>query len=227
MERITIRDTSADLPTFPEGMELARLPSLGHFSGQLSRFSLDDLSMRALDVQDVGLFEGKIHLVNAESTSIKRVTARTLKFSECNLGLPSWSGGEISTVWFDNCKLLGARFDDIKLSHAVFTNCKLDYSSFSQVRTSGPTIFSRCTLREAGFESCNFSQILFDQCDLTLTNFGPGSYKGCDLRGNDLSMVTGIHSLKSIVIDRHQLLELAAAMAAELNVAFGDEQQAK
>ena len=115
----------------------------------------------------------------------------------------------------------------IKLSHAVFTNCKLDYSSFSQVRAPGPVIFSRCTLREADFESCHFPQMLFDECDLALTNFGSGSYKGCDLRGNDLSSVRGIHNLKAIVIDRHQLLQLAEAMAAELDVTFGDEGHAE
>jgi uncharacterized protein YjbI with pentapeptide repeats len=227
MERITIRDTSADLPSFPEDMELDQLSSLGRVTDLLSRFSLDDLSMRALDAQDVGLYEGKIHSVHAESASIKRVTARSLKFSECNLHLPTWSGGEVSTTWFDNCKLLGARFGDIKLAHVVFTNCVLDYSTFSQVRTLGPVMFSHCTLREANFESGYFSQMLFDECELAMTNFGPGSYKGCDLRGNQLSSVTGIHNLKSVIIDRHQLLQIAEAMAAELDVTFGDEQQAE
>jgi uncharacterized protein YjbI with pentapeptide repeats len=208
-------------------MELARLSSLGRVTGQLSRFSLDNLSMRALDVHDVGLYEGKFHLVHAESVSIKRVTARSLKFSECNLSMPTWSGGEISTAWFDNCKLLGARFADITLAHVVFTNCKLDYSTFSQVRASGPVMFVRCSLREADFENCYFSHALFEECELVLTNFGRGSYKGCDLRGNDLSSVTGIKNLKSVIINRYQMMQLAEAMAADLDVTFGDELRAE
>jgi len=223
VERITIRGTSTNLPAFPEDMELTRFSSLGRVSGQLSRFSLDDHSMRALDVQDVGLYEGKIHLGHAESVSIRRASARSLKFSECNLSMLRWSGGDISTTWFDNCKLLGARFDDITLSHVAFTNCKLDYSTFSRIRTSGPVIFARCSLREVDFENCQFSQALFDECELVLTGFGHGNYRGCDLRGNDLSAVIGINNLKSVIINRYQLAQFAEAMASELDVTFGDD----
>ena len=223
VERITIRGASSNLPVFTEDMELTPLSSLGRVTGQLSRFSLDDLSMRTLDVQDAGLHEGRIHNVHAENVSIRRVTVRSLKFSECNLSMLHWSGGEISTAWFDNCKLLGARFDDIKLMNVVFADCKIDYSTFSRMRTSGPVLFVRCSIREAEFEGCYFSRALFDECELVQTNFGHGSYKGCDLRGNDLSVATGINNLKSVVIDRYQLTQLAEAMASELNVTFGDD----
>jgi uncharacterized protein YjbI with pentapeptide repeats len=223
MERITVRSTSADLPVFSEDMELTRLSSLGPVAGQLSRFSLGDLSMRALELQDIVLQEGKIHSVRTERTSIRQVNARSIQFSECNLSMLCWSGGKISRTWFDACKLLGARFDHVTLEHVAFTDCKLDYSTLSQLRTSGPVMFVRCSLREADFESCDFTRALFDECDLDLANFGHGRYAGCDLRGNDLSAVKGTNNLKSVIIDRGQLIELAEAIASELAVTFGDD----
>jgi uncharacterized protein YjbI with pentapeptide repeats len=204
-------------------MELTRLSSLDRVTGQLSRFFLADLSMRAIDMQSTEIHEGKIHLVRAESVNLRRVTARSLRFSECNLSMLRWSKEKISTTWFDNCKLLGARFNDMTLAHVVFTNCKLDYSTFSRLRASGPVMFIRCSLRETDFEDCYFPSVLFDECDLVLANFGHGSYKGCDLRGNDLSSVTGLSNLKSVMINRHQLIQLAEAMASELNATIDDD----
>jgi hypothetical protein len=64
---------------------------------------------------------------------------------------------------------------------------------------------------------------LFDGCDLALAGFGPGRYRGCDLRGNDLSAVTGVQYLKRVIIDQAQLLQLAEALAAELDVSFGSD----
>jgi hypothetical protein len=64
---------------------------------------------------------------------------------------------------------------------------------------------------------------LFDDCDLRLAGFGPGSYRGCDLRGNDLSALIGARHLKHVIIDRAQTMQLGEALAAELGVTFSDE----
>jgi hypothetical protein len=60
-------------------------------------------------------------------------------------------------------------------------------------------------------------------CDLRLTGFGPGSYRRCDLRGNDLSALIGAAHLKHVIIDRVQTMQLGEALTAELRVTFGDE----
>jgi hypothetical protein len=56
-----------------------------------------------------------------------------------------------------------------------------------------------------------------------LTDFGRGSYRGCDLRGNDLSALIGAGHLKYVVIDRAQTIQLAEALPMELDVTFGDD----
>jgi len=203
-------------------MELIRLSSLSRVTGRISRFSIDDLAVRELELRDVGLEEGKIRLLRAESVGLKGFSARSLQFTGCNLGRLRWSGGTISKVWFESCKLLGAGFDRVTMEHVVFTDCKLGYSTFSRIRGAGPVMFVRCSLREAEFEDCHLARALFDECEPVLANFGDGRYTGCDLRGNDLSAVTGIHNLKSVIVDRAQLLQLAKALAAELQVTFGD-----
>jgi uncharacterized protein YjbI with pentapeptide repeats len=111
----------------------------------------------------------------------------------------------------------------VTLDNVVFTDCKLDYAMLEQVRASGPVLFVRCSLREAVFTGCSLAHCLFDECDLAAAAFGPGNYRACDLRGNDLSAISGAHHLKNVVLDRVQLLQLAEALSAELGVNFGDD----
>jgi len=99
----------------------------------------------------------------------------------------------------------------------------MDYAVFNQVRTSGPVLFTHCSLREADFTACNLTGALFEECDLFQTNFGRGRYVRCDLRGNDLSMAKGVHHLERAVLYRFQLMQLAQALATELDVTFGDD----
>lgn len=77
-------------------------------------------------------------------------------------------------------------------------------------------------LRETTFVAADLSAALIDDCDLRLTEFDGGKYIGLDLRGNDLSQLRGLSSLKKTVIDQAQTLQLAEALAAELDVTYGE-----
>jgi uncharacterized protein YjbI with pentapeptide repeats len=223
MTRVTVRQTTAELPDLPDGAELARVESFGAPGGSLSRFELTGSRFRALDLKDQRLLDGRVSSVRAETAHVKGLESRCVEFDDCDLGGLRWSGGKLSRTRFDSCKLLGARFENVTLDHVVFTDCKLDYASLERVRATGPLLFVRCSLREAEFRGCDLARCLFDDCDLELAEFAPGSYRGCDLRGNDLSGIRGAHHLSRVVIYRAQLLQLAEALAADLEVSFGDD----
>jgi uncharacterized protein YjbI with pentapeptide repeats len=216
--QLTIRGTSADLPVLDQDLE--PVDSLGD---SVAGFEFGAASVRALDAANVGLADGRIRAVRAERGAMTAVAVRSVEFTGCELGMLRWSGGKISRTRFHACKLLGARFENVTMDHVVFTGCKLDFAVLDQVRATGPVIFDHCSLREAEVTGCVLAGALFDGCDLALAGFGPGRYRGCDLRGNDLSSVTGAHYLKRVVIDRAQLLQLAEALAAELDVSFGSD----
>jgi uncharacterized protein YjbI with pentapeptide repeats len=223
MSEITIRGASAKLPVFPPEAELTPVSSLGSGSGLVSCFEFADASLRSLDVAKVRLLDGKVRSVRAEAATVTSAHLNSVEFTRCELGAVRWSGGKIARTRFDSCRLLGARFEDVTLEHVVFADCKLNYATLSHIRTSGPVMFLRCSLREADFTSSDLGGTLFDDCDLVSANFGKGRYARCDLRGNDLSAAYGTYNLKRVVIDRAQLMQLAEAMAAELDVAFGDD----
>jgi uncharacterized protein YjbI with pentapeptide repeats len=223
MGQITIRQASADLPVFDEETSLEPVSSLGAESGLICDFQFGDVSVGALEVSNVHLRRGKIRAVQAGRASITGARIDSVEFTGCDLSSLRWTAGKISRARFDNCRLLGARFEGVTVEHAVFTGCKLGYAILDRVRVVGPVIFAGCSLREAEFTGCDLAGSVFDDCDLRLAGFGPGSYRGCDLRGNDLSAVSGAHHLEHVVIDHAQTIQLAEALAAELNVTFGDD----
>lgn len=223
MAQFTIRGTSADLPVFDEETELVPVSSLGADGGSVYGFEFGDVRVRDLEVTDARLQGGRVRAVHAERATMTRVGIRSAEFTGCELGSLRWAGGKVSRAQFGACRLLGARFEGVTLEHVIFTGCKLDYASFAGIRAAGPVLFAGCSLREAQFTGCNLAGCLFDGCDLFQVSFGPGSYRGCDLRGNDLSALTGAHHLRRAVIDRAQLLQLAEALAAEAELTFGDD----
>lgn len=223
MAQLTIRGTSVNLPIFSEEVVLEAVTSPGLARGPVSHFEFSNVSARALTIKDTSLMEGKIRFVRTEATSIIGSDARDVEISSCELGSVRWAGGKISRTRFDACKLLGAKFENVVMEHVVFTDCKMDYTTLSRVRASGPVIFIRCSLREADFIGCDLTRSLLDDCDLTLANFEDGRYAGCDLRGNDLSALRGVRHLRRVTIDGAQLIQLARALAAELEINLGGE----
>jgi uncharacterized protein YjbI with pentapeptide repeats len=133
--QLTIRGTSADLPVFDLDPDQALQPvdSLGD---SVSGFEFGAASVRALDVGNVRLADGRIRAVRAGLTA---VVVRSVEFTGCELGTLRWSGGKVSRTRFDAFKLLGARFENMTMDHVVFTGCKLDYAMLDQVRAGAMT----------------------------------------------------------------------------------------
>jgi uncharacterized protein YjbI with pentapeptide repeats len=223
MGQITIRGLSVDLPALDEDAELDQVSSLGDAAGLVSGFEFSGAWVPALELEDVTLVTGKIGKVRAGETSMTGTQVRSVEFAGCELGALRWTGGKISRTRFSNCLLVGARFEDVTLDHVIFADCKMDYAMLSRIRAAGPVMFSGCSLREAEFADCYLTGSLFSRCELTLASFGSGRYARCDFRDNDLSTATGVHYLKKVILDRAQLMQLAEALAAELNVTFGDD----
>jgi uncharacterized protein YjbI with pentapeptide repeats len=222
MDQLTIRGTSVNLPLFREEI-LEMLQSLNPADGLVSRFEFSNASVRALDLKDAMLIDGKIRSVRTDAASMVGTGVRGVEFSNCELGSLHWTGGKISRTRFTDCKLLGAKFENVAMEHVVFTDCKMNYVTLNQVRASGPVMFIRCSLREAEFNGCDMTGSLLDECDLTLATFENRRYAACDFRGNDLSTLRGVSHLRRVIINSAQLVQLAGALAAELEINFVNE----
>ncbi|MFI0219975.1 pentapeptide repeat-containing protein [Streptomyces lydicus] len=228
MDTRTIRRTSVTLPALNEpGLYLSNITSLESSRGRVAEFQYTDADLRALDLADTHLMEGRITHLTTQRTRLEKLRVDSVEFTGCDLASLQWTDSKISRTVFHDCKLMGAALKDVTLDNVLFENCKIDYSTLTRVRATGPVIFAKCSLRETTFATADLCAALIDDCELRLTEFDGGKYRGLDLRGNDLSQLRGLASLKQVVIDHAQTLQLAEALAAELDVAFGENRDDK
>ncbi|MFD7089899.1 pentapeptide repeat-containing protein [Streptomyces sp. NPDC059896] len=224
MDTRTIRRTSVTLPALNEpGLYLSNVTSLEGGRGRVAEFHYADADLRDLDLADTHLMDGRITGLKAQRTRLEKLRVDSVEFTGCDLSSLQWTDSKLSRAVFRDCKLMGATLEDVTLDNVLFENCKLDYSTLTRVRATGPVIFSKCSLRETTLAAADLGAALIDDCDLRLTEFDGGKYRGLDLRGNDLSQLRGLASLKQIVIGHAQTLQLAEALAAELDVTFGED----
>ncbi|WP_049577019.1 pentapeptide repeat-containing protein [Streptomyces sp. SBT349] len=223
MDSRTFGRSTIDLPVLDSpDISLSPVSSLEGGRGGVQGFRYGEVRLRELDLADVRLVTGRISGLVAERVRFEEVGMDSVELDGCDLGGLGWSGGRLSRVVFRGCKLMGAAFGQLRLDSVLFEDCKLDYASFDQVRAGGALGFVRCSLREAAFERCDLSGVHVEGCDLRLTEFGGGTYRDADLRGNDLAEVRGVCALSGVIIDRPQQSELGHALMAELGIVFGD-----
>ncbi|MFT2018375.1 pentapeptide repeat-containing protein [Streptomyces sp. 796.1] len=219
----TIRRTSVVLPCpLAPDRYLPRVTSLSDGHGHLAAFRYTAADLRELHLLDTDLQDGRISGLRTERTRLEKLRIDSVQFSGCDLASLRWSDSRLSRTVFRDCTLVGAALDDLTLDNVLFENCTLDYSVLTRIRCTGPVIFSACSLRETVFATADARTALLDGCTLWLTEFDGGTYRGLDLRGNDLSRIRGLFHLQQIVIDRTQTTQLAEALAVELEVGFGD-----
>ena len=219
----TIRRTSVTLPALKAPSQYrCKVTSLEGGGGRFSDFHYADAELRNLDLVDTHLVDGRITGLKTQSVRLDHLRVDSVEFSDCDLASLQWTDSRTSRTVFRDCTLTGASLRDVTLKDVLFENCRLDHSTFTRVQAAGPVIFSKCSLREAAFTDADLSDALIDDCDLRLTEFDGGKYRGLDMRSNDLSQVCGLAWLEQIVIDPAQTLQLAAALAAELDVAYGE-----
>ena len=217
MEQLAIRATRAALPNLDDA-DLEDVDTLTNRLGVMSDFRLVDAELRSMEVSDQHLTTGRIEGLRVERAKLHELRMDSVDFAGCDLSGATFTSGKWSRVRFANCKILSGHFDSLILEDVIFERCKLDYATFAGVTAKGPVIFRDCSLEETEFSNCDLSKVAFDECRMDLTRFERTQAKGLDLRGNDLSAIRGITSLKHAVIESAQALQLGRALVDDLEL---------
>ncbi|MFE5592936.1 pentapeptide repeat-containing protein [Streptomyces sp. NPDC056549] len=224
---MSIRTFGAATITTPDldepGLYLTKVATLDSPRRAVQEFVFGDADLRFLELVDTQLITGRIRSVRTQHVAFETLILHGVEITGSELGAARWSGGKLTRVVIRDTKLLGATLDGLVLDDVLFENCKFDYTTFTTVRASGPVAFAGCVLTEATFTDCDLSNVVFSDCTLRLTEFGPGRYRGADLRGNNLSALRGVANLAKVRIDQGQQHDLAQALVNDLEIAVGDD----
>ncbi|WP_304451771.1 pentapeptide repeat-containing protein [Nocardiopsis sp. YSL2] len=122
---------------------------------------------------------------------------------------------------FTGSRLMGVSMTRTSLKDVLFEGCRFDYSTWDQVKVNGAVAFVNCSFRETGIARSDLRGAVFDECA-----FGPEitstKMSGTDLRGSDLSGLSGLPSLVGAQVTETQLRQLTEAMVRDLKLAVAE-----
>ncbi|TQF06914.1 pentapeptide repeat-containing protein [Kitasatospora acidiphila] len=219
----TFGRTNVSLPEIDDDMYLGTASNLNRPGHAVSEFRYVDQELRDLEIIETDLRNGRVRRLNADRVSFEGVRLSSVEFADCDMRTWQWVGSKVSRVVFRDCKLMGLSVSDVGFDHVLFEKCRLDLASFRQLRSTGPLVFSQCTLTEATFEACDLTDTVFADCRLHSVEFHRGKYQGCDLSTSDLSTVRGVGNLRGVVVERMQESQLATALLKELELTFTED----
>lgn len=169
-----------------------------------------------LDAADIRLS----HLIRANLTQAvwRGTTIYACRFEQVDLSGARLTEATIERCEFIACRLTGLQLTESVLKNVLFENCRLDYATLTQVRTTGSTALLGCNLDHATLTRCALPQVAINRCQMSEVELDDCDLHGVDLRGNNLSTLVGIASLRGSVVTAHQIGELAATLARELTL---------
>jgi uncharacterized protein YjbI with pentapeptide repeats len=215
MQTRTVRDLRIELPELNPGeLEPITMPWRGNLvdahvkSGDGARSTLLDARLRRSHLEQLDLTEALWEDVRIAGCVFERV----------DLSAARLTGLTLERCHFVGCKLTWARLAESTLDHVLFEDCRLDAATFDEVTTAGPTAFVGCVLVNAVVRDCRLTQAAMTGCRLRQVAFDSCDLRGADLRGNRIAEITGIASLRGVVIEPAQLPDLTDAVLRDLDV---------
>lgn len=217
---ITVTLPNLDAP----GSRLENVSYLDAAHGSVEDFQYVGERVRELDLTSTRLLGGRLGGIHAEHARMEGTQLHSVEFSDCTIKALRCASGKLNRVVFRDCSLMGATFEDCTFDNVLFEDCRLDYATLTRVRAIGPVAFTGCSLAEAELTGNDLAdETVIGRCTLRRTQFGPGTYRGIDLRGSDLTTVAGARYLTGVIISSDQEHQLAQALLADLDLTITDE----
>lgn len=187
--------------------------------------------------------EGDYDTVLFAESEFDEAEASGTRFLECAFSSVTFTGGRLrrarfnevwmqgprmvatdlaESEWLDSLllsgKLAGTDAYGCRLQRVRFVGCKLDSVN---LRGAGLTDveFTDCTLSEVDFGGATLTRVRFPGSSLHAVRLGGSVLKKVDLRGAvELDVASGYGDLAGAIITTTQLIQIAPALAGELNI---------
>ena len=211
----SVRDLEIDLPALSAG-ELE--PVTAPWTGNLNDAHVKDGNGTRTNLIDARLRRSRLENLDLNGVVWEDVQISGCRFEKVDFTAARLTGLTLDRVHFVNCKLTWANLAESRLSDVLFEGCRLDGASLDDVSTVGPTGFVGCVLVNTNLRDCVLPYAAMQGCRLRQMSFESCDLRGADLRGNQLSEVSGMSSLRGVTIEPAQLPGLTDAVMRDLGV---------
>jgi uncharacterized protein YjbI with pentapeptide repeats len=176
----------------------------------------------AANAERVTILGSRLVEVRLTGAQLPMLRLRDVVLEQCDLAGALLEGARLERCAFVDCRLSGAVLSTAKLRHVSFRLSRMDTASF-RMASLETARFGSCDLRQADFYEASMLEGQLLDCDLTGADFSKARLAGTELHGSRLEGVVGAPSLRDVVIDSGQAIELGQALLAAHGVVVADE----
>ncbi len=144
-----------------------------------------------------------------------------VELEDCELSGTTLEGTVLARVVFRRCRMSGMIAIGVKAKDVMFTDCRIDGVNF-RGSTFERCAFDACDLSRADFYGARLAPATVRRCSLIEADFSKAQCEGLDVRGSDLTGVTGASSLRGCTMTTDQMIPLGLALVADLGVRVED-----
>jgi uncharacterized protein YjbI with pentapeptide repeats len=189
-----------------DGEELA---AHGRFEGL--RLTSVDLSGRALG--DATFSECDFIEASAHETDFRSAAFLDTRFGRLNAPVFSAPRSRFRDVAIEDSRIGSAEFYDADWNSVHFSHCKLGYINLRGADLQD-VLFTDCSIDELDLGGARATRVAFRDTRATALDVTQAALRDVDLRGLEVSSLTGIEGLRGATMTSYQIAELAPLFAS-------------
>lgn len=155
-------------------------------------------------------------------TPLKGEEITNMEFRGVDLSSHRWEKVTLSRVAFYDSRVMGISLEESTLNDVLFEGCQFDYATLTRVRFKGSVAFVNCRFREAVLIGGDWGPVVFEDCSLVGVELDSVKMKGTDIRGCEVSGITGVFFLRGAQVSPGQLPELFDSFAKDLELTVSE-----
>jgi uncharacterized protein YjbI with pentapeptide repeats len=188
------------------------------YDGNYTEVHLTGVELEGFEAGHAKFIESAFTGVTVTNGGLERT-----RFSDVWLSRNRWVGVRLADAeWLDvtmlDSALAGVQAYSSRLRRVVFQRCKIDTLNLRGA-TLADVEFDGCDLTELDCAGATLTNVTFPGSTIRRARFSGAKLKKVDFRGaRELDVADGADSLRGAIVDGHQLMELAPALAAALGI---------
>jgi uncharacterized protein YjbI with pentapeptide repeats len=197
----------ADIRFLKTDSSLEQVSITGDAAGSIAK----NLRLDEALLERVNLMEAKLEKMGLSDVIIKGCDLSAARAPESSWVRTHVWGGRVSGIDLSRSTLKDVTFEDCKMDMANFR-----YARLARVR------FVSCMLTDADFQGAELHDVIFEDCHLERVEFSAARLKNVNASGSQLINLRGWRSLKGLMLDSAQLMDVAPQMALALGIKLKD-----
>ncbi len=205
-----------------------RLPELeeGHADDLARGARIDGLAFRGLDVESLDvsnavLMECSFTDFGADEADLRSTRLRDTVIAQARFPSLRAGRGDWRDVRVEGARIGSAEMYEIGWASVHFVDCKITYLNLRGARLRD-VAFTRCTIEELDLADAVARCVAFAQSSVQILDVQRAELEEVDLRGAELSRITGLSQLSGTTVSSAQLYQLAPLLAADFGMVIDD-----